>query len=194
MACRTGLNGLRIVRWAPVNAAAAIPPLGEALAAHIEGYRNQKARAASIAAWALLYETLLSQNLPVEAVRFTPRGKPCFPACGVWFSLSHAGDLVAVSVADVPTGVDVERCERTVNRAVLERCLSSAESAHFDGDFVRLWCRKECIVKLTGEGLCGYPADVNAFDSRFTFREELLQTDSGSYRLTAAFQKNAASD
>ena len=184
--------GFRLVRWAPIVPGAEIPPLGGALAAHIEACRNPTGRAASAAAWALLYQTLLEAGLAPGTVAFTERDKPYFTDVPVRFSLSHAGGIAAVSLADTPTGVDVERCDRPVRPGLAERCVSEAEAAAFEGDFFRAWCRKECIVKLTGEGLSGFPRGVDALDARYEFREERLRTPDGVYRLTAAFLRTGA--
>lgn len=69
----------------------------------------------------VLVRRLLGEYLDVapSAVRITrqpctgcggPHGRPVVAgATGVHFSLSHAGDLVAVALAAVPVGVDVEQ-------------------------------------------------------------------------------------
>ena len=185
-------GGLRVVRWKAITEPAEIPPLGEALRAHIEAYKNPSARAASVCAWALLYETLLGAGLSSGTVAFSPNGKPYFTDLPVLFSISHGGSLAAVSLADTPTGVDVERTDRKVRPQMAARCLSPEETAAFGDDFIRAWCRKECAVKLTGEGLSGYPLAVNALDPRFVFREEILRAADGVYRVTAAFLRESA--
>ena len=181
------ITGLCLVRWTEIRPVSALPPFGDAFAAHIGAYRNAAGRAASVSAWTLLYETLLEAGLPSGTVAFTDRGKPYFTDSPVCFSLSHGGDVAAVSLSDAPTGVDVERCDRPVRPGIAARCVTEAESAALGGDFFRLWCRKECIVKLTGEGLAGFPIGVDALDARYRFRETRLQTRGGVYQLTAAF-------
>ncbi len=180
---------MRIVRWAPVSETD--PPFlfGDAFMAHIGAVKAPAARLSSVSAWALLYRTLAECGLPAGRVVFGPHGKPFFEDADVQFSVTHAGSVVAVSVSDRPTGVDVESCARAVRPRLLERCLSAEEKRDFDGDFIRLWCRKECVVKLTGEGLCGYPDRVDAFDPAIDFEESVIARPDGAYRLTAAFLK-----
>ena len=180
---------MRIVRWAPVSETDPPRSFGAAFMAHIGAIRAPTARASSVSAWALLYKTLTERGLPVGRVAFGPHGKPFFEDVDVQFSVTHAGSIVAVSVSDRPTGVDVESCAREVRPRLLARCLSEDEKRDFDGDFIRLWCRKECVVKLTGEGLRGYPDGVDAFDPGIDFEESVIARPDGDYRLTAAFLK-----
>ena len=180
---------MRIVEWAPAHAPAQPPPFGAAFEAHLAAYRNQTARESSAAAWALLYRVLQTNALPVKDVVFGAHGKPYFAGNEVFFSLSHADGLVAVSVADVPTGVDIERRDRSFNPRLVEKCLTEREKQCFDGDFIRLWCRKESIVKLTGEGLFGYPVNVETADSRFDFSEASVTHHGEMYHLVASFAR-----
>lgn len=185
---------IRVLVWAPAAEKTAAPPFGAAVSSHIAAYKNPAARRSSAAVWALLAKTLAENGLPAGEVAFTKTGKPYFVNGGPYFSLSHAGALCAVSVADVPTGVDIELCDRAVSPRMIEKCLSPAEKAAFDGDFIRLWCRKECILKLTGEGLTGYPNAVETGDGRWAFEERLVTFAQQTYRLSAAFDASGQSE
>jgi 4'-phosphopantetheinyl transferase len=98
--------------------------------------------------------------------------RPC-PTCGgatgrpflrtdpsVQFSLAHTRGLVAVAVADVPVGIDVERSDRTVG-SPLVRALHSGEQrelGRLQGSerhraALRCWVRKEAALKATGQGV-----------------------------------------
>ncbi len=180
---------MRTVEWAPVSVPAVLPPFGAAFESHLAAYQSPAVYAASAAAWELLYQVLRKHSLPIGTVVFGEHGKPYFPDSGVFFSISHAGDVVAVSVADTPTGVDIERCDRAIRSQLIERCLSEREKQTFDGDFLRIWCRKESIVKLTGDGLYGYPDRIESDDGRYDICESLVKYHDIRYRLTAAFAK-----
>ncbi|WP_128984641.1 4'-phosphopantetheinyl transferase family protein [Streptomyces roseicoloratus] len=95
-----------------------------------------------------------------------PHGKPYLENARVEFSLSHAGERVAVAVtSDTPVGVDVERVPRAGAELPLH-VLSPAERAAYDllpagcraGAFTSYWVRKEAVLKATGEGLRVDPA------------------------------------
>jgi phosphopantetheinyl transferase len=60
--------------------------------------------------------------------------------------------------------------------------MTAAEKETFDGDFIRLWCRKEALAKMTGEGIVGYPSDLDTSCRRFT--EQKVSFGGESYWLT----------
>ena len=76
-------------------------------------------------------------------------GKP-FLTCGTpEFSLSHSGEHVLLGVSDQPIGVDMERSGRQVPEAVRRRiCLPGEREL----DPLQVFTRKECAMKLTGQG------------------------------------------
>ncbi|MEV7510496.1 4'-phosphopantetheinyl transferase superfamily protein [Streptomyces sp. NPDC089922] len=127
--------------------------------------------------------TLLGECLGIApgAVRLTrepctdcggPHGRPVVAdATGVHFSLSHAGDLVAVAVAAVPVGVDVEELPppavvaRTAPAALHPGELAALAALPEDerpAAFARCWTRKEAYLKATGTGLNTDPTTVLA--------------------------------
>jgi 4'-phosphopantetheinyl transferase len=95
-----------------------------------------------------------------------PHGRPSVPGDATHFSLSHSGDLVAVALADVPVGVDVEVIPdaRTVDD--VSPLLHPAETAELQAlapddrspAFGRCWTRKEAYLKALGAGLTQDPA------------------------------------
>lgn len=178
---------MRIVVWAPVRETETIPPLGPELTAHLSGIGNTAALRTSCSAWQLLYDVLRDRGLRPGAVRFTQNGKPYFPSGRIWFSISHSGAVCAVSVADVPTGVDVERVRAQYRPALVDRVLSKTERAIFDGDFAGLWCRKESIAKLTGQGVGSHPARIDTLNERYQIRQAAFLYQEAQYALAAAF-------
>ena len=71
-------------------------------------------------------------------------------------------------------GIDAEEKDRQVNLRLAEKILSETERRHFEAApdpceaLLRLWVLKEAAVKLTGEGINGYPnhTDFDPQDAR----------------------------
>ena len=113
-------------------------------------------------------------NLPPESLEFaqTEYGKPFLTnleAAGVFFNLSHSGEVALIAVArERELGVDVEfmRPDFATNE-VAEHFFSMAEIYTLSGlephlrtqAFFNCWTRKEAYVKARGEGL-SMPLDV----------------------------------
>jgi len=83
-----------------------------------------------------------------------PHGRPRLPGTGLHASITHSGMLVGVALtAAAPVGLDVEQ---VTSRPVLDlvRLVSGPGEVIADSEaFYRSWCRKESVVKATGEGL-----------------------------------------
>jgi 4'-phosphopantetheinyl transferase len=92
-----------------------------------------------------------------------PHGKP--GVAGLELSLSHCAGTVVVAVcADAPVGVDVEavRGRPDLDRGVRAACTAGELAGVRDErDLLRLWTRKEAVVKATGEGLTVPLRDVH---------------------------------
>lgn len=83
-----------------------------------------------------------------------PHGKPQLPGTGLHASVSHSGSLVAVALtAAAPVGVDVEQMLPKDIAGLSRLCLAPSETLERDEDFFTYWCRKESVVKATGDGL-----------------------------------------
>lgn len=102
-------------------------------------------------------------------------GKPYLvdPAGDLEFSLSHAGDRVAVAVARAPVGVDVEapyafadwpELVPEILDAEERRALARRTVAERPAMLQRYWTCKEAILKATGIGLSVSPSDVGVSD------------------------------
>jgi len=98
-----------------------------------------------------------------------PHGKPTIDGSPVQVSLSHAGDTVLVGIAASSVGVDVESDTRKSDPVALSRRFYSPAEAAWVAQarpaerwqrFLRLWVRKEAILKATSEGLPGGLASV----------------------------------
>ena len=97
------------------------------------------------------HEVIVRRDCPRCA---EPHGRPELPGTGLHASISHSGDRVAVAVTRVgPVGVDVEKIDPGVDVAALVRpVLGSAPPEDLVGMHV-VWCRKEAVIKATGDGL-----------------------------------------
>ena len=100
---------------------------------------------------------------PLPPIRIAQRGKPYFENCGLHFSISHTRNHAFCALAEKPVGIDAEELDRKIDLRLAEKILSPAEKARYDAAadqpmaLLRLWVLKEASVKLTGEGLRGYP-------------------------------------
>lgn len=115
----------------------------------------------------LLLEKVLAQHgVSADSVRVGKDGKP--EVDGIFFNLSHSGDLVICAISDVTVGCDIEK-RREVPTHLAERFFSDGEKAYlasfagetYEREFFRLWTRKESYVKMTGEGMA---RSLDAFD------------------------------
>ena len=81
-------------------------------------------------------------------------GKPHLAAdAHLEFSLSHAGDRVAIALAwGTPVGIDVEETTRSIDDGA-HQVLSADEPLTTGFGLLRCWVRKEAVSKATGYGL-----------------------------------------
>lgn len=170
------------INWAPIIKTNDIPPLGSELSVHLTNLHGT-VKYASYSVWNLLYRILLENNIPVSTVAFTDTGKPFFKDSDVFFSLSHSKALCAVAISDCPIGVDIEKFRPTYSLHLIDRSMTEKEKRYYDGDFTRLWCRKEAIAKRTGEGITGYPDHIDT--TQCDFIEQLIEYEKEKYWLIA---------
>ena len=110
---------------------------------------------------AKLYLDATGEDLPPIAV--SDRGQPYFPDSPWHFSITHPKRHAFCALAKCPIGIDAEEQGRKVSMKLAAKVLSDTEKLRFDqcsdknDAFLRFWVLKEASVKLTGEGLNGYP-------------------------------------
>ena len=176
----------RMTGWAPIAETEDIPPFGEELFRHIMRYKGG-VKHASCSAWKLLYRMLAEYDPGSErkTVSFEKEGKPYFTDRRPFFSISHSRALCAAALSDRPVGVDIELCREHYKEHLIRRCLSDQEMEHFDGDFTRIWCRKEAIAKMTGRGILAYPSFLDTEDAQYRFREQRVSFEGMDYWLVS---------
>ncbi len=98
-------------------------------------------------------------------------GKPYLPGGELHFNLSHSGTVACVATSTaVPVGVDVERVRSFRNESGMRRRICGAgelellhaipSASESQAALIRLWVRKEAVVKASGEGIV---RDLNQF-------------------------------
>lgn len=99
-------------------------------------------------------------------------GKPRVVGTELQVSLAHADELALVAIGwDAPLGVDVERIRYLPDaEALTQTYCTELERVHLDrcdgdAELIRLWTRKEALLKATGEGLRTHPRAVDVLDS-----------------------------
>jgi 4'-phosphopantetheinyl transferase len=114
------------------------------------------AATAGMRAVAALYLDLAPERVPV--VRGL-RGKPAIDG-GPFFNSTHTADCVLLAFARDEIGIDAELLGRRTHAIEIARkFFSEEETAWLERQpcvheaFLRLWTRKEAMVKLTGDGL-----------------------------------------
>ena len=108
------------------------------------------------------------------------RGKPYFAEGTLHFSISHTKSHVFCVLSERPVGIDAEEMDRAVNLRLAEKILSPTERIRFEqaqdkqSALLKFWVLKEAAVKLTGEGLRGYPnhTDFDPEDPRVKIIDE----------------------
>ena len=135
---------------------------------------------AALALLAEMYRNRTGQPMP-EILRL-PGGKPCFAEGGLHFSVSHTKRRVFCALSDRPVGIDAEELDRDIDPRRADKILSPTERLRYEAQpdkrlaLLKLWVLKEAAVKLTGEGLRGYPnkTDFSPDDPRVTVRDNCL--------------------
>lgn len=109
-------------------------------------------------------------------------GKPRFAGGTLHFSVSHTKRHVFCALSDRPVGIDAEEADRQIDLRLADKILSPAERLRYEAQpdkrlaLLKLWVLKEAAVKLTGEGLRGYPnkTDFSPEDPRIILRDGCL--------------------
>ena len=110
---------------------------------------------------ARLYREETGEDLP--GILTTDRGKPYFPNSPWHFSISHTPRHAFCVLSRNNVAIDAEELDRNIRLKLADKILSASEKAQFDvaknreRALLTFWVLKEAAVKLSGEGLRGYP-------------------------------------
>lgn len=114
---------------------------------------------------ARLYREETGEEVP--EILISDRGKPCFAEGNLHFSISHTPHHAFCVLSEHNVGIDAEETDRDINLNLAQKILSPMEKLQFDAApdkrkaLLTFWVLKEASVKLTGEGLRGYPNHTN---------------------------------
>lgn len=110
---------------------------------------------------------------PPGSLQFSlgPHGKPYIPASKIRFNISHSGDVLVIAVArDFEVGIDIEVLRKVDDlRAIAAQffgpreieSLARIDPSSIDRAFLKIWVRKEAVLKAAGIGLAdGLPVAV----------------------------------
>lgn len=129
---------------------------------------------------------LLRREIGNRAITLGEHGKPYTE--GIFFSLSHSGDIVAIAVDNVEVGMDVEQIAEESRLKIAERFYhpNEREAVRSADDharaFTQIWTRKEAYLKMTGEGIS---TDLTAFDTTAPpLSEQIVTFDLEGYCLS----------
>lgn len=129
---------------------------------YVNSFTDKNKRSQSIAVWALLLYALKSCNVNFNDADFKQNefGKWFLTSGGVYFSLSHSGNIVTVVVSDFNVGVDVETCSPKILQ--MEKKLADDGVAELDVkekifQLTKLWTVKEAVFK------CGETKKLSSF-------------------------------
>jgi 4'-phosphopantetheinyl transferase len=124
------------------------------------------------AIWRLVLCRCLARSPDSVPLESLPSGQPHLPGTGWSTSLSHSGTWVAVAMAQAVTvGVDIEQFPSRADLSALTATICTpAEAADIENmpasdrdlSLLRLWTRKEALLKGFGIGLLQPPATFSA--------------------------------
>lgn len=149
---------------------------------YILRYLHACDRKLSLGAWRLMEEILKRHGFSAENVTLGLNGKP--ECKGVYFNLSHSGDMVLCVIGDVPVGCDIEKVT-DAPLEVADRYFGEEEQRYIDEvqndpevnrRFFRLWTMKESYLKMTGEGMGLSPERIEIdLDTLAVLRDSVRQ-------------------
>lgn len=101
----------------------------------------------------------------------TKYGKPMLQSGEVHFNLSHSGNLVALGIADMDIGVDLEKIMdvhwpsvKKVFSGIQQEQLKQTPEREQPRQFTRMWTECEAVLKLKGSGFAAWEQENGRAD------------------------------
>ena len=144
----------------------------------VEAIKHDAGRRQLLLAYRLLCQGLREEYGIMEPPTFDygEHGKPSFlhspfstlhfSLSSLHFSLSHCREAVACVIDDRPCGIDIESVGRKASDSLIRYSMNEEETREIkkgepEGKaFLRLWTRKEAVLKLIGTGIRDTMKDV----------------------------------
>lgn len=149
----------------------------------ISRYRFDKDKLRSLVAGLLIYRATGGAELS-----YGEHDKPYLKDGGLYFSVSHSGDVVAIATDTDEVGCDVEYIVSENRLKIADRFYHPSERDYVAGAddrsaaFTRVWTRKEAYLKMTGEGIS---SDLTAFDtSSSPLSEQIITFENDGWMLS----------
>lgn len=141
-------------------------------------YKHPEDRRRSLGVWRLMEDMLAARGFLARDVAVDAHGKPYCD--GIFFNLSHSGDLALCAISDAPVGCDIERV-KDAPFEIAPRVFCADERAYLHAAqddrearrrFFTLWTLKESYLKMTGEGLGVSPKRLEIRMPALTLRRD----------------------
>lgn len=129
-------------------------------------FRHTFGRFACLKSYVMLMEALGISPTEKPQFKYGEHGKPFIKDYPKHFNISHCKRGIAVAVSPSPIGIDIENIQRSINEALVKRVMNKKEKEEIttckqpELAFIRLWTRKEAVLKLRGTGLTDQMQDV----------------------------------
>lgn len=132
--------------------------LPSSVLSHCLSYSLKEDRLNSRTAYFLLYQYRKENKIPKDDIFFSEHGKP-YRKNGLFFSISHSRNRVAVFISSHECGIDIQevqikdfdsRAERVLSSHEHSLYLESKDKSYF---FTSCWVRKEAYLKRVGTGI-----------------------------------------
>ncbi len=143
------------------NFEAALPLLSEQRREQALKFKFALGRQTSAAVYLLLRKGLRQEYGITEApvFEYAEHGKPSIVGHPeIHFNMSHCREAALCVLSDRPVGVDVESI-REYHESLVRYTMNDAEVRQIeqaerpDVEFIKLWTRKEAVLKLSGTGI-----------------------------------------